>query len=60
MQDEMFDRSYQSARESLNGSIDNGLSALMGSFRKLHDLQWRAPWDAPAPRRRARRQAGLA
>ena len=50
MVDEIFDREYQAARASLNGSLFNAFSHLaqsMGeSFKVLHRIEWSAPWTA--------------
>ena len=57
MVDELYDRTYQSARADLN----DGLRALFSHVRRavgdilkvLHRIEWSAPWDAPSkPARR--------
>lgn len=54
MIDEIFDRTYQSGRASLNDGIDRGLSHLArtlgDSFRVLHRIEWSAPWQREAKR----------
>lgn len=54
MVDELFDRSYQHGRASMNGNIHSGVSRLArafgDSFRVLHRIEWSAPWEAKAKR----------
>ncbi len=52
MQDEIFDRTYQSGRAELNAGIDRGFrrigEAISGTVGKslevLHRFEWSAPW----------------
>jgi hypothetical protein len=48
MVDEIFDRDYQAARASLNGSLSGAFSHLAQSigesFKVLHRIEWSAPW----------------
>lgn len=49
MNDESFDRIYQSGRADLNDGIDRALGKLrtgvVTAFGKLHDIQFAAPWS---------------
>ena len=64
MNDEMFDRDYQSARAEMNAGIDRAVAhfvqGLKQGFTALHRSQWQAPWETPARRQSHRRRAGLA
>ena len=55
MVDELFDRSYQSDRASLNDGIGRGLARagrkLMAGFTALNRIQFAAPWASEAARR---------
>ena len=58
MVDEMFDRTYQSARAELNAGVRGafaGIARTIGaSMETLHRIEWNAPWTAPKkPARRA-------
>ena len=50
MQDEIFDRTYQSGRADLNAGIDRAVKkaaqTLSTSLKALHRLEWSAPWNA--------------
>ncbi|HVU30440.1 MAG TPA: hypothetical protein VHE36_08580 [Sphingomicrobium sp.] len=52
MIDEIFDRSYQSARDQLNSSILEGLSrlgtAVSNAFSVLNRIEYDAPWSRKA------------
>ena len=52
MQDEIFDRTYQSGRAELNAGLDRlfaGLARTLGdSFKVLHRIEWGAPWQGAA------------
>lgn len=49
MNDENFDRIYQDGRADLNDGIDKAIRSLRSdvatTFRKLHDIQFAAPWN---------------
>lgn len=51
MVDEIFDRTYQSARADLNDGLRvvlTGIGRAIGdSLKVLHRIEWSAPWDAP-------------
>ena len=51
MVDEIYDRTYQSARANLNDGLRNlfaGLGRAVGDILKvLHRIEWSAPWDDP-------------
>ena len=51
MQDEIFDRTYQSGRADLNDGIDRAVKNIAGSLgaslKALHRIEWSAPWNAP-------------
>jgi hypothetical protein len=51
MVDELYDRTYQSARADLNDGLRalfSGLGHAVGdSLRVLHRIEWSAPWEAP-------------
>jgi len=48
MNDEIFDRSYQSGRSDLNAGIDRAFRRIArsvnGAFDALHRIQFAAPW----------------
>ena len=56
MQDEIFDRTYQSGRAELNAGLDRAFAkigrALGDSFEVLHRIEWSAPWQREAKRPR--------
>ena len=51
MVDEIYDRTYQSARASLNDGLRALVSraghAINDSLDVLHRIEWSAPWEAP-------------
>jgi len=51
MVDEIFDRTYQSARGDLNHGLRTIVSgfgqAIGNSLKVLHRIEWSAPWEAP-------------
>ena len=53
MNDEIFDRTYQSGRAELNAGVERAVARLArtlgDSFTVLHRLEWSAPW-AKTPR----------
>ena len=53
MVDELFDRTYQSGRASLNDGLRAVFAGIGDSFKVLHKIEWSAPWTAP--RKPARR-----
>ncbi len=54
MQDEIFDRTYQSGRAELNAGLDRAFASigrtLGDSFKALHHIEWSAPWQREAKR----------
>lgn len=54
MIDEIFDRSYQQSRSSMNAGMALGLAHLgrsaMDAFRALDAIQFEAPWSVRQPR----------
>jgi len=51
MVDEIFDRTYQSARADLNDGLRvlfSGIGRAVGdSLKVLHRIEWSAPWEGP-------------
>ena len=49
MNDEIFDRVYQSRRADLNGGIDRLIGSIgrtvTGAFDAIHRVQFQAPWS---------------
>jgi hypothetical protein len=49
MNDEIFDRTYQSGRAALNADIDRALAnigrTIGDSLKVLHRIEWSAPWQ---------------
>lgn len=49
MNDEIFDRVYQSRRADLNGGIDRLIGRIgrtvTGAFDAIHRVQFQAPWS---------------
>ena len=60
MQDESFDRGYQSGRAAINKGVDKAVASFISGFKRFHRLQWQSPLEDSPPRRRQRRHAGLA
>lgn len=56
MVDEIFDRHYQSARRSLNGTLAHGFAALGAAIGTAFDvlvrIEYQAPWSARITRPR--------
>lgn len=56
MQDEIFDRTYQSGRAELNAGLDRAFASiartLSDSFKVQHRLEWSAPWASSAKKTR--------
>lgn len=48
MFDQIYDRTYQQGRQALHEGIDRLIAETGSTFRKLHRIQWKAPWDMAA------------
>jgi hypothetical protein len=48
MRDEMDARIWVDHHEQFSDSLHNGFAAIAAGFRKLHNMQWSAPWRRSA------------
>lgn len=57
MNDQIFDREYQTGRAALNDSISQVMHGAGQSLRVLHSIQFDAPWKHSTPVKHSRPKA---